>query len=172
MNWDPFIQAGSAIQIHAVAATYSLFIGAFVLWRKKGTRLHRNLGKTWVAAMLIVAFTGFFIHEIRLFGPFSPIHLFSVLVPISLFFNIRAARCGNIAAHRNGMKATYVGGMVFAGGFTFLPGRLNYEIFFGAVENSLASSTFGWGVSIGIAVLIALYYQYRVRQARIPDETG
>ena len=42
--------------------------------------------------MVIVAFSGFFIHVLKLVGPFSPIHLLSVLTLTSLWYAIRAAR--------------------------------------------------------------------------------
>jgi len=43
----------------------------------KGTRNHRTLGYIWVGLMVIVAFSGLYIHVLKLVGPFSPIHLLS-----------------------------------------------------------------------------------------------
>jgi uncharacterized membrane protein len=39
----------------------------------KGTATHRVAGRTWVVLMSAVALTSFFIHEIRLWGSWSPI---------------------------------------------------------------------------------------------------
>ena len=43
-----------------------------------------------------------------------------------------AARRGNIAAHRRIMQGIFVGGLVIAGGFTFMPGRIMHSVLFGA----------------------------------------
>src|SRR4051812_50154529 len=44
----------------------------------KGTLPHRTLGWIWVLLMASVAISSFWIHTIRLVGPFSPIHLLSI----------------------------------------------------------------------------------------------
>ena len=38
----------------------------------KGTLPHRTLGWIWVTLMLVVSATAFFIHQIRLWGQWSP----------------------------------------------------------------------------------------------------
>ena len=78
--------------------------------------------------MVVTASTSFFIHEIRLVGLFSPIHLISVGTLFSLYFAVKRARNGEIKRHQRGMKATFIGGMGIAGALTFLPGRLMYEV--------------------------------------------
>ncbi|MEL6947096.1 MAG: DUF2306 domain-containing protein [Pseudomonadota bacterium] len=158
MNLAPLLAAPLAIQIHVVFAVISFVLGAVVLWRRKGGTLHRILGRVWVGAMLGVSFTGFFIHEIRSFGAFSPIHLFSVGVPIMMAMAIYFARTGQIEKHRRSMQGTYVGGMVIAGGFTFLPGRLNHEVLFGGNFPDIVSQSYAWiipfvGVALGAIVL-------------------
>jgi uncharacterized membrane protein len=50
----------------------------------KGTLPHRTIGWIWVLLMFAVAISSFWIHEIRLVGPFSPIHLLSIFAPIML----------------------------------------------------------------------------------------
>jgi uncharacterized membrane protein len=40
-------------------------------------------------------------------------------------------RTGNIRAHGRTMAALFVGGLIIAGAFTFLPGRLMWAVFFG-----------------------------------------
>ena len=58
----------------------------------KGTSRHRALGYTWVALMLVVAISAFWIHEIRLWGPWSPIHLLAIFTLIMLPFGVTRAR--------------------------------------------------------------------------------
>ena len=50
----------------------------------KGTLPHRTIGWIWVLLMAAVAISSFWIHEIRLVGPFSPIHLLSIFALIML----------------------------------------------------------------------------------------
>ena len=84
MSLSPLLSAPPAIQIHAFAAMAAFLIGAFVLWRRKGTALHRALGRIWVGLMLVVATSALFINEIRLIGPFSPIHIFVLVTYLGL----------------------------------------------------------------------------------------
>ena len=82
--------------------------------------------------MLIVAFSSLLIHELNIWGIWSPIHLISLWVIGSVTLAIRYARTGNIRRHQWTMKATYIGGLIVAGLFTFAPGRIMYEAMFGA----------------------------------------
>jgi uncharacterized membrane protein len=158
MTLDPFFNAPFAIQIHMIAAFGAFFLGAAVLWKRKGGKIHKLNGRIWVALMMVTAFSGFFIHEIRMWGNFSPIHIFSVVTPISLVYAIYAIRKGNMSEHINTMKATYIGGMVFAGGFTFLPGRINHEIFFGDADWNGIPMSWVLVLLFAGAILIALYF--------------
>lgn len=86
------------------------------------------MGWSWVILMAVVAFSSFGIHEIAMFGAFSPIHLLSAFVLFQLVVNIRAARSKRIHAHARNMKLLTLGALVGAGGFTFLPGRIMYQV--------------------------------------------
>lgn len=158
MTLEPILNASPAIQIHMIAALGAFFLGAVVLWKKKGGKTHKLNGRIWVALMMVTAISGFFIHEIKMWGDFSPIHIFSVITPIGLLAGIYAARRGMVSAHVRAMRGTYVGGMLFAGGFTFFPGRINHEIFFGS--RSWDASLLPWSILLAFAgaTLIALYY--------------
>lgn len=133
MSLEPLLQAPIAIQIHAFSALAAFPLGAFVLWRKKGTQLHRLLGRIWVVLMLVVATSALFINEIRMIGPFSPIHIFAVVTYVSLGQAMWAIVVRkNVAAHRAGMQGTYLYALMLAGAFTFLPGRRMHAVLFGA----------------------------------------
>lgn len=131
MNITPFLEASFAIRLHILAAIAAFIIGGIVLFRRKGDRLHRIGGRIWVALMLIVSFSSFFIHVIQMFGIWSPIHLLSVFTPLALVYGIKAAWMRNIAAHRKTMQSTYAGALLIAGFFTFMPGRMMHDVFFG-----------------------------------------
>ncbi len=48
MDFAPLLNASPAIQIHVAAAVIAFALGGFVLFRRKGDRLHRIGGKIWV----------------------------------------------------------------------------------------------------------------------------
>lgn len=131
MSLQPLLDASPAIQIHAFAAIAAFLLGAAVLFRHKGDRLHRVGGRIWVALMLVVALSSFLIHTIRVWGIWSPIHLLSIATILSLAYAIHRIRVRNVIAHAAAMKTTYVGALVVAGGFTLAPGRIMNRVVFG-----------------------------------------
>ena len=146
MTFEPLLTASPAIQIHVAAAIAAFALGGWVLFKPKGGPRHRLAGRLWVALMLVVALSSFFIHAIRLWGPWSPIHLISLGTLVSLAYGVQMARIRKIAAHQRTMQATYLGGLVIAGGFTFLPGRIMFEVMFGGPS--------AWpGVALGLAIV-------------------
>jgi len=88
------------------------------------------IGWSWVLLMLTVAVSSLFIHTIRLWGPWSPIHLLSILVLVTLPLAVIHARRHDIAQHRMAMLMLFTGALVIAGGFTFLPGRIMHAVVF------------------------------------------
>jgi len=112
-------------------ALTAVVLGGIQLATEKGTRLHRALGYVWVLMMAYVALSSFFIFELRIIGPFSPIHLLSILVLYSLWHGVRAARRGDIASHQRTMKSLYLFGLIITGFFTLLPGRAMHGVVFG-----------------------------------------
>ncbi|MGX5827981.1 DUF2306 domain-containing protein [Mesorhizobium sp. 43Arga] len=162
MSLSPLLHASPVIQLHALIAIAALLLGAVQLWRTKGDRLHRALGRIWVALMATVAGSGLFIWTIRLWGPFSPIHLLSLFVLVMLWRGVRAARGGNIAAHRRIMQGTYIFGLIITGLLTFIPGRTMYFVAFGpqgATPQKLAIFT-------ALVILAAATGLYAARGAR------
>jgi len=130
VNLSPLLDAPLAIQIHVAAVIPAALLGPYMFWARKGTPVHRLLGKVWLGLMVIAALSSFFIHSINLFLGFSPIHLLSVYVLYGSWQAIRAARLHRIREHRLNVIGMYVGGIVIAGGFTLLPGRLMHEVMF------------------------------------------
>src|SRR5438105_614195 len=130
MTLTPLLEAPPAIQIHAFAAIAAFAVGLVQLIAAKGTIPHRLIGWSWVLLMLIVAVSSLFIHTIRLWGPWSPIHLLSILVLATLPLAVLHARRHDIAQHRMAMLMLFTGALVIAGGFTFLPGRIMHAVVF------------------------------------------
>lgn len=131
MSLQPLLNAAPAIQIHAFATIAAFALGLVQLTAPKGTLPHRTLGYIWVALMVLVAGTSFWIHDLRVWGPWSPIHLLSIFTLATLPFAILHARHHRIAQHRNAMLAMFAGALLIAGLFTFLPGRIMHAVAFG-----------------------------------------
>jgi uncharacterized membrane protein len=131
MTIDPLIDTGSVVYTHAVVALAAVLIGLLQLLLPKGTPRHIYVGWAWVVLMVMVACTSFAIHEIRMFGPFSAIHLLSLLVLYSLAEGILRVRRGDVDGHRRTMLALYFFGMLLTGALTLLPGRVMHAVVFG-----------------------------------------
>ncbi|MCK1517398.1 DUF2306 domain-containing protein [Bradyrhizobium sp. 190] len=131
MSLAPLLDAGPVIPVHALAAMAAFALGVVQFAAPKGTLPHRTVGWIWVGLMAVVAASSFWIHEIRLLGPWSPIHLLSIMVLVLLPVAVVAARSHNVSRHRKTMIGIFTGGLVVAGLFTFLPGRIMHAVVFG-----------------------------------------
>jgi uncharacterized membrane protein len=131
MSLAPLLDAAPAIPMHAFAAMTAFVIGLVQFSAPKGTLPHRALGWIWVLLMLAVAVSSFRIHTIRLVGPWSPIHLLSILVLVTLPLAVWRAHRHQVAAHRRIMISIFLGGLMVAGLFTLLPGRIMHAVVFG-----------------------------------------
>jgi uncharacterized membrane protein len=106
-------------------------IGVAQLGAPKGTPRHRAVGWLWVLLMLVVAVSAFFIHTIRLWGPWSPIHLLAIFTLVMLPIAVLHAHRHHVAQHRTAMISIFLGALVIAGIFTFYPGRIMHAVVFG-----------------------------------------
>ena len=129
-RFDLLAQAGPLIEFHVAAALTALVVGLVILAGVKGTALHKAMGWTWVAAMASVAISSLFIKVINP-GHWSFIHFLSGWVIIALPMGVAAIRRRNVRMHRRMMTGLFVGGLIVAGAFTFVPGRLMWAVFFG-----------------------------------------
>ncbi len=131
MSLNPLLDASPVIYVHAFAAMAALTLGIVQLAAPKGTLPHRTLGWTWVALMAIVAAGSFLIHEIKLWGDWSPIHFLSIFTLVMLAVGVAAARAHDVSRHKRAMIGIFAGGLIVAGIFTFLPGRIMHAVVFG-----------------------------------------
>ena len=106
-------------------------LGAVQLAAPKGTLPHRTIGWFWVALMVTVAATSFFIHDLRIWERWSPIHLLSMFTLATLPLAVVHARRHRVERHRNAMISIFMGALVVAGLFTLLPGRIMHAVMFG-----------------------------------------
>lgn len=131
MSLQPLMDAAPAVQVHAFAAMAAFALGLVQLSAPKGTLPHRTIGYVWVSLMAIVAATSFWIHDLRMWGPWSPIHLLSIITLGALPLAILHARRHRVAEHRKAMLAMFAGALLIAGLFTFMPGRIMHAVAFG-----------------------------------------
>jgi uncharacterized membrane protein len=125
------LAANPSIQLHAFAATGAFLLGAVQLAAPKGTLPHRIIGSIWVLLMLVVGISAFFIHQLRIWGPWSPIHLLAIFTLVMLPVAVWRAHQHAVEQHRRAMLGLFFGGLVIAGLFTFMPGRIMHAVVFG-----------------------------------------
>lgn len=132
MSLAPLLDAAPAIPLHAFAAMTAFALGIVQFAAPKGTLPHRTLGWIWVGLMAVVAVSSFWIHQIRLLGPWSPIHLLSIFTLLMLPLAVWRARHHEVVGHRRIMILIFTGALVVAGLFTLLPGRIMHAVVFGS----------------------------------------
>jgi uncharacterized membrane protein len=138
MNLAPLLDAPVAIVLHALAAGAAFALGLLQFAMPKGTISHRTLGWIWVSLMSAVVLSSFAIHQIRMVGPWSPIHALSIFTLLTLPAAVFAARSHRVHAHRAAMISIFLGALLVAGAFTLVPGRIMHKVFFGSVGNPAA----------------------------------
>src|SRR3982074_2890324 len=124
MSFEPLLDDATAIPVQAFAAMCASPLGLVQFAAPKGTLPHRAIGWIWVGLMAVVAISSFWIHPIRLLGPWSPIHLLSIFTLIVLPLAVWRAHHHDIANHRRIVIFIFAGALVIAGLFTLVPGRI------------------------------------------------
>lgn len=127
----PLLNASFAIQLHAFAAMAAFVLGLVQFAGRKGTFSHRTFGWIWVLLMAVVAGSSFWIHDLKLWGLWSPIHILSVVTLVNLPLAVWMARTHRVTAHSKWMLGIFAGALVIAGIFTFVPGRIMHGVVFG-----------------------------------------
>jgi uncharacterized membrane protein len=131
MTLAPLFNAAPIIQLHAFAAMGAFVLGIVQLAAPKGTIPHRTIGWIWALLMATIAVSSFWIHDLRIVGPFSPIHLLSIFTLVMLPLAILHARRHRVDRHRRAMIGIFFGALVIAALFTLLPGRIMHAVAFG-----------------------------------------
>ena len=119
---------------HLATVIPCVFLGGYLLLAYKGTSIHKLLGKMYMSLMFITAIITIFLPANvgpQFLGHFGWIHLFTILTLWTVPTALIAIRKGNVKAHKRKMILLYVGALLIAGGFTLVPGRYMYEVFFG-----------------------------------------
>ena len=120
--------------IHLYTVVPAFVLGTINFFMKKGTTLHKSIGRVYMVLMLFTAMVTLFMSaEVgpTLFNHFGWIHLFSFLTIWTVPTAYIAIKKGNVKAHKRKMIMLYFGAIIIAGGFTFFPGRYLHSVFFG-----------------------------------------
>ena len=131
MTLAPLLAAQPLIQFHAAFAFAAIGLGAVQFLAPKGTLPHRTVGWAWATLMILVAGTSLFIHTIRMWGPWSPIHLLSVFTLAVVPLAVWRARRHEVTRHRQAMIWIYALALIVTGLFTLAPGRIMNKAVFG-----------------------------------------
>ena len=131
MSLTPLLDAAPAIPLHAFAAMSAFVLGLVQFAAPKGTLPHRTIGFIWVGLMLVVAASSFWINQLRVVGPWSPIHLLSIFTLVMVPLAVWKAHSHQVASHRRIMISLFAGALLIAGLFTLLPGRVMHKVIFG-----------------------------------------
>lgn len=117
------------IILHVAAVLPAIPLGGWLMLARKGTPMHKRLGKVWLVLMLITATTAIFIQSS---GSFSWIHLFVPLTFHAAWKVMSTARKGDIKAHKAHLVRTYLTALMIPGIAAFAaPGRLMNVMLFG-----------------------------------------
>lgn len=156
MSLTPLTSASAVIQMHAWAALLALAVGVYILIRPKGSIAHRWMGRFWLMAMLVAVLSSFFIHELRTWGPWSPIHILSLITLILMVRAYQAIRQRRVPLHAELMKSAFYNALLLATFFTFLPGRIMHEVVFGpsGAKNAYAAIPLWAWILIGVALVM------------------
>ncbi len=128
MNYD------TLMFLHLYTVIPCVPIGGLLLIIKKGTLIHKRLGRIYMILMMFTAIVTLFMPAYvggRVLNHFGWIHLFSFLTFWTVPTAYLAIKKGNVKAHKRKMILLYFGALIIAGTFTLMPGRYLHEVFFG-----------------------------------------
>ncbi|WP_240330871.1 hypothetical protein [Sphingorhabdus sp. Alg239-R122] len=118
------------VWLHLSTILTALITTPFMMWRKRGDKMHRWMGWIWSIAMLVTALVSFDIRMIAR-GNFSYIHLLSLLTVVVVPLLVLSARRHNVIAHRKHVRGIIIGALLVAGFFTFPFNRIMGQWLFG-----------------------------------------
>lgn len=111
------------IWVHLVTVLIAVTLTPFMLLRRRGTPLHRQLGWVWASAMILTALASLSVRYAN-HGGFSIIHFLSVFTLVQVPLIVWSARTHNLKRHRQSVRAMVTGALLIAGFFTFPFDRL------------------------------------------------
>lgn len=108
------------ITLHALAASYVLLLGPLQILRRRRDLAHRLVGGSWVAAMLTVCISSFWIAP----DGFSWLHGLSIWTLVCMVAAIVGIHAGSVPVHRGFMVGSYLGTLAAFAFAALVPVRL------------------------------------------------
>ena len=119
--------------LHLATILPAFVLGTLSFILKKGTVTHKIIGLIYMILLILTAFITLFMPSFigpHLFNHFGWIHLFSFLTIYTVPTAYTAIKKGDVRRHKIKMIGLYVGAILIAGAFTFVPGRYMHTLFF------------------------------------------
>lgn len=119
--------------LHLGTVLPAFVLGTYLMLNRKGTRTHKLLGKIYLAFMFITASITLFIKAQvgpQFLGHFGFIHLLCLSVIIGVPMAYFTIKNGEVKKHKMHMINLYVFGLLVAGTFALMPGRLLHKLLF------------------------------------------
>ncbi|WP_428407593.1 DUF2306 domain-containing protein [Hyphococcus sp.] len=138
MSLQPLLDAPWIIQAHAYAAFAAFILGVVQLAAPKGSLPHKRLGAVWIVLMTVITISSIFVRPslypgLPLAQWFSFIHIFTVLTAYGIVSGMRLLLKGgpSLKYHARPFIGIFIGGLIVAGAFAFMPGRIMHDVAFG-----------------------------------------
>lgn len=119
--------------LHLATVLPAFMLGTCLMMRRKGTPTHKLIGKAFLFLMLFTSVVTLFMSAQvgpKFLGHFGLIHLLSLNVIYGVPVAYWAARNGNIRQHKMNVMGMYFFGLLVAGAFALMPGRLLHKWLF------------------------------------------
>ena len=143
------------ITLHAIAATYVLVLGPLQILRRRRDLAHRIVGASWVAAMVTVCVSSFWIAP----DGFSWLHALAIWTLLCMVFAIAGIRARSVPTHRGFMIGSYLGTLTAFAFAALIPARL--------IPRLLTSQPLvAVGTLLGVAAIALIFHAAVVRGVR------
>lgn len=120
--------------VHLAVVLPAFLLGTALMVGRKGTPRHRAIGRVYLGLMLATGALTLFMPAAvgpRWLDHFGFLHGLSLLTLVTVPYAAWAARRHDVIGHAAAMISLYVGGILVAGGFALLPGRLLHQWLWG-----------------------------------------
>jgi uncharacterized membrane protein len=139
MSLQPLLSASWAIQLHVYTLVAALAVGTVQLFvTRKGSQIHRALGRWFLGLMLVSALLTLLIHVRYPQNPFFGLSLLHLYVPLVVGLSVLAwfgAVRHRVSLHKFAVIGLYFGSLLFTGYVQiFLTDGITHQIFFGTRE--------------------------------------
>ncbi|MBC6983108.1 DUF2306 domain-containing protein [Caulobacter sp. 17J80-11] len=146
MNLEAVHDAPWLVEAHLASAAAAVALGAVQLAAPKGALPHRVLGWLWAGVFGLAVATSALLQDqvagVPRLGPFSSLHLFTLLAVVGLPLGLWAARTRRVLLHRAVMVGVFAGVLLTAGLFALTPGRLLSRIMAAPVAGPVLAIAF------------------------------